>query len=256
MNSIDFGEVQQYAIVRLTHVGMLSDKLKKLIDQDLQSQQQELESLNRHDLLKEPDLMLEAAKEGYKTIGGYKQLEKKEPERVHRMYLQSHLQMEKHRRTIELELSQQVYPNLTWSSLVLISMALFEEVITLICDYLSQTRGYRIKMNDLRGRSALHRCKMFLTKVVEIEFDFGASPHWQKVNGHQTVRNLIVHNSGVLDNSSQADAVRKFVDGGNTSLSITDGGLAIEREYIYEVIDDAQNWMLELFDAIKKDEIF
>ena len=94
--------------------------------------------------------------------------------------------------------------------------------------------------------------KRYFKKVVQVDYQFSKSSSWERIRGHQEIRNLLVHNGGLLDESERSNKVRRFIKHRRISISIEDGSLSIQKNYIKELITDLQQILTEMFDALKK----
>ncbi|MFI5252386.1 MAG: hypothetical protein ACHQQQ_08155 [Bacteroidota bacterium] len=252
MNNSEFIEIQHYTISRLTALWILSGRLNHLFGEKAQELTKNLESVSNDVLLQEKDLADEAAN---CTIREIMELKIKDPQRVEQIYRQIALKFKTIILPMEIELYGQSYPILTLSAMAIMAFAMFEQGIALFCDVLGQISKTKVKLNDINGHSTIDKAQSYLVKVIEINYDFSQSIVWSRIKGHQAVRNLLVHNLGLLDDSERTKLVRTFIDRSIPGLSIIDGSLKIQFEYIEELVKDYQYWLEEIYDSPKLKEL-
>ena len=251
MNISEFNDLKHNVIVRLNQVALLSRRLEELLNQHSKIQVDELSELSNHPLMNGPDYSKLAADEGYRTISEVERLQKKDPERYKNIMMQEELKYRRGFIEFESLMAKNIYPNLTLSSLVILAFATFEQNLSLICNALSDLRTIKLRLSDLNGHSTLDKAQRYLIRVLEIPFDFSKSKRWQSIRGHQEVRNLLVHNGGLIDDSDKYDNLRKFIKSHKSVLAVRDNFLILQQDYIEIMIEDSQQFLLEMFDKIK-----
>ena len=252
MDKNGFDSLDRYLILDLTRLWMLSEKLNSFLAKDAEEHSLRIAELARHPLMKEKDLTEEAAKDGYRTLGDLQKLSKKDPQRAQQIMMQSGLRLQHTLLDVDLRLSQYIYPNITVSSMVIMAFAMFERSLLSTCLALAETWSYKLTLSDLAGHSTLDKVQRYLRKVVQVDYRFSKSSSWERIKGHQEIRNLLVHNGGLLDESERSDKVRKFIKHRRISISIEEGSLSIQKDYIKELITDLQQLLTDMFDALKK----
>jgi CDP-glycerol glycerophosphotransferase (TagB/SpsB family) len=251
MSKLSYQNFKNHIITRLTQVWLLSNKLKVLLNENKYEKKNELNELLEEDLLQEPDLMNIASEEGILTNLEYEDLQKNNPKRAKRIEEQINLKMHKVFLESDISLLENSYPDIVWSSLSIMTMSVFEVNIKLICRYINIFLGMEFDINEMNGRSIVERGKNFIQKIENIDYQFSTSQNWQKIRGHQTVRNLIIHNGSFIDSSSYSRKVISFMKNSDTSLSVNENRLVIGKNYVNEVGRDTQDWLQELFSALE-----
>jgi len=108
----------------------------------------------------------------------------------------------------DLHLNQQKYPSLHRESLIITIFNFLEHELNSLCEKLYESTDSSLKLRDINGKG-VERAQLFLTKVAKIDFSaFGSE--LSVIKGVNLVRNLIVHNGGLLSGNSDAK-VNKFV---------------------------------------------
>jgi len=240
MDKNGFDSLDRYLILDLTRLWMLSEKLNSFLAKDAEEHSLRIAELARHPLMKEKDLTEEAAKDGYRTLGDLQKLSKKDPQRAQQIMMQSGLRLQHTLLDVDLRLSQ------------FMAFAMFERSLLSTCLALAETWSYKLTLSDLAGHSTLDKVQRYLRKVVQVDYRFSKSSSWERIKGHQEIRNLLVHNGGLLDESERSDKVRKFIKHRRISISIEEGSLSIQKDYIKELITDLQQLLTDMFDALKK----
>ncbi|MHC5129073.1 hypothetical protein ACYST8_23820 [Pseudomonas inefficax] len=118
----------------------------------------------------------------------------------------------------DLHLNQYKYPALHRESLLITIFSFLEHQLNSLCEILQQSVGGSLKLGDLYG-SGVERALLYLSKVAEVDLSsFGAE--LPRIKGVNLVRNILVHNGGVLPSDSNAK-VNKFIE---QSAGISAGG--------------------------------
>jgi hypothetical protein len=252
---IDSGDILRYSIVRLTNLWVLSGNVGKWYDEHVGSLHVRLEALSKDELLLGPNLAEEAAKDGFKTLADYRHLRATDLERANRIAQQFAARFSQTLVGVEMALSRSFYPTVIWSSFAVMAVALFEDSLSLLCDYLGKKAGIDLRLNDLRGSSIMERCKIFFQKVLILNHDFETSESWTRLTIHRRVRNFIVHSGGILDDSERAGTVKKYIRQGKTSLVLLQGGaISVPQQYVEELVQDAQIWLEEVKPTMREFE--
>ncbi|MFH1198192.1 MAG: hypothetical protein V1720_20990, partial [bacterium] len=241
-------ELKHFSIVRLTHIYLLSEKLECFMsDQKIIITTKKNEILN-NELLTLPDLISEAHKDGYTTIGEYLHLKEIEPDRFQKILEQSGLKTAKLWVELEDQLFQHLFPNLTWSSLFLISMSHLEYCLVLFCEYMAKQKKAILKLSDISGHSTYEKFILYNNKVIQNNYKFNKSILWSNIKNHQSVRNLLVHNNGLIDSTPKAITVKNIIESGNVNINWNSNMvLEFSKKYLEDVITDIQNWIIEYF---------
>jgi len=201
-------------------------------------------------LFKEKDFAEIAAQMGYRTISQVTELGKKDPELVSKIYRQMQLKLQHGFLTVELKLYSEIYPSITLSSLAIMAFAVFEQSLSLVCSALADMHNLKLGLPDLAGHSTLEKAQCYFTRVLGLKIEFARSSKWQRIKGHQDVRNLLAHNGGFLDDSERSERIAKFVKSNKVGLRIEKGTLQIDKVYVEKLVNDIQEWLIDLFDLI------
>ncbi|GAA5140130.1 hypothetical protein [Alloalcanivorax gelatiniphagus] len=134
----------------------------------------------------------------------------------------------------ELHLNQQKYPTLHRESLVITVFNFLEHQLNSLCHIFYESISSNLKLKDIHGQG-VERALLFLTKVVNIDLaSFGAE--LPAIKGVNLVRNIIVHNGGVLPSDAHAK-VNKFVSEAEHISGSAGRGVNIHAEFIAYFID-------------------
>lgn len=149
--------------------------------------------------------------------------------------------------------SKHSFPNLSWHSLTIMSISQLEFNIILISDLLREKLGINDKLENRSNKNFLEISKNYFKDEAGLNFDWGSSDEWRKICGHYKIRNVIVHNSGIVNLSSYSTEIKAFAKKYNEEvISVEDGWLDLSRKYVIEVVQDSQEWLVDLFNAIEK----
>lgn len=245
-------DLEHFSIVKLTHIYLLSMRLDSFISQETQKLKDRKEKLGEHKLIQLPNLMDKAYTEGIICGKDYMKLKEEDPERYKTIFEQSGLLLSKTMLETENILFGNIFPTITWSSLFLISMSHLEYSLILICNYFTEIKKIKLKLSDLNGNSTYEKFILFISKVVEMKYLFEESTFWQKIKNHQKVRNLLIHNNGLIDDTVRAKVVKKIIRDGHINLKWNNNMILLfTQEYLEDVINDCQDWMQEFFNKLK-----
>jgi len=241
-------DLERYSIVRLTQIFLLANSLNLFISDKKDVLDQKKIEIYNHPLSKLPDLMSEANSEGIKTISDFLQLQEKNPERYEKIFTQSGLMFSKTWTEVESNLFQHLYPNILWASLFIIAISHLEYCLQLYCDYAARVKTLPRKVQDISGNSTYEKFVTYNSKVIQNNFEFNNSIFWQNIRNHRAVRNLLVHNNGLINNSNKAQKVKNLINSGKVNLGWNENMvLEFTKDYLRKVIEDIQNWMQEYF---------
>lgn len=129
----------------------------------------------------------------------------------------------------DLHLNKYKYPSLHRESLVITVFNFLEYQLNSLCQIFYESIDSDLTLKDIHGRG-VERALLFLTKVVNIDFSsFGAE--LQIIKGVNLVRNIIVHNGGVLPSDAHTK-VNTFVSGAVHISGTAGRGINIHAEFI------------------------
>ncbi len=127
---------------------------------------------------------------------------------------------------------------LLYSSVFIHIYGVFESSMLDLC---KAKRGkHRLAASDLAGHG-IERCKTYLTKVVQVPFDFGKSQEWGRIQNYGHVRNCLVHSAGRIDGMSVEDKLRKFAKS-HPQFDAAADELTINEQFCREVIQTCMDF--------------
>jgi hypothetical protein len=109
---------------------------------------------------------------------------------------------------IAMEQYDDLFPVLLGSSFIIVLVSTFERELSTYAETVRQVGNNEIKSADLRG-SFHEQFKTYLSKVAKLSFDFN-SDEWNDIKGLIEVRNAIVHNAGIVDDSARGRTIKIF----------------------------------------------
>lgn len=249
MKKYSIDQLLDYAQLRLTHLWLLARKLSQLFDRELKERTNNFsQNYNQFD----NTLFEQMEKEGILTPRNLKTLSTADPDKVEFFIGQLAQRITGTLLLVDIGLLKDVFPNIVWSSIFVISMGHFEDSLKRISDLLGEQKGCKIKVNDLYGLSISEKSKKFLTDVVLFDFDFGSSKSWNFIKNHQSVRNLVIHNGGYLDDSSFSNKAKGIIMH-EPELSVNKDKMIIFSEaYVLKVIERVSLFFEEITGSLRK----
>lgn len=121
-----------------------------------------------------------------------------------------------------------LYPNILWSSIFLTAYSTFENSLTDICKFLQDGNSDDIKLNDL-GHKGIHRAKVFIKKVVKLDFP-DETEQWSFIKNSNLIRNCLIHGSGDLSQYKETDQIKRFITPAH-GLREMENKLIVEKEF-------------------------
>lgn len=81
-----------------------------------------------------------------------------------------------------------------------------------ICNHHHFKCATRISVKDLKGNSDLEKCKLYLTKICNIDFN-KLNPEWQFIQDAKEIRNLFIHHRGEFKNGNdnRTKRIKNFI---------------------------------------------
>jgi hypothetical protein len=238
-------DLEHYILSRLNQLGYLAERLHELISGDAESYRK-----RKNEITADPHYSQNLPEEAHLPLRKLKEYVRAEPEKGKIIVKQIELSFELSRVDLDLKLSEEIFPSLTFSSLALLGYAMFDEGLIRMCNILADTKGYTVRLSDLAGQNTIEKTRNYLSKVASVHYDFEHSSSWLRVRSHQDVRNLLAHNGGVLDDSQRAQKVRQFMSSQKTALTERDNRLVLNERYVEEMINDLQDWMIPVFEML------
>ena len=109
---------------------------------------------------------------------------------------------------IAMEQYDELFPVLLGNSFIIILVSTLERELSTYTETVGRASHIDIKSSDLKG-SFHEQFKTYLSKVARLSFDFDAK-EWSDIKGLIEVRNAIVHNAGVIDDSPRGRTINTF----------------------------------------------
>jgi len=124
-------------------------------------------------------------------------------------------------------------------STLLLIYSFFENDLKKLCNLFTKLQKTNIILNDLSGKG-IKKCRSFLTKVADLNFDGKINKNWETLSNYQALRNHLAHNSNLETKSKnkikKLDGVNIFKDEINLHFIILDHFLK-EIGNFYRAID-------------------
>ena len=148
--------------------------------------------------------------------------------------------------SIAIERFEEQFPTLLTSSFIITLVSTLERELSKYCDTAARFSNIRIRLSDLRG-SFHDQFKNYLSNVVKMSFDF-QSDNWKDIKGLIEVRNAIVHNDGILEDSSRANTIRNL---NKRYPTLTIKGEVVEPTMLFcnQMIQVVHDFLVSLTDA-------
>ena len=112
------------------------------------------------------------------------------------------------------------FPNLLRSSNLTNILCVFEIALKDYCENYAYNHNIKLTLRDLRGASDFEKIKIFLTKIVKINFD-NINKEWNYIDNCRIVRNKFVHHQGItyiVDNDFKK--INQFITENTDVISI------------------------------------
>lgn len=118
------------------------------------------------------------------------------------------------------------FPNLQRLSSLITLYSFLESELNNLCDLLIEENAYKITLKDLNGKG-INRAVKFLKKIEGLSINTN-SKNWNEITRIRELRNLIVHNNGILSDKEQPYVnSNKFLKGNiGDEVTILEGFLA------------------------------
>lgn len=148
--------------------------------------------------------------------------------------------------SLDLHEKQEKYPFIHRTSLLITIYSFLENTLNDLCHTLSQSVGSDVKLSDLQG-NGIERALLYLSKVAAFDLSKmgGTLPY---IKGINKIRNIIVHNGGVLP-SSPEHKVHAFIERTKSMSGHPDCNVRFEDAFINEVI----KVLIQFFNELDKE---
>jgi hypothetical protein len=166
---------------------------------------------------------------------------KKYPEDVHDEIIEYH--------SWDFYLNQEKYPSIHRKSLVITIYSFLEIELNNLCGILSQSVDSNLKLKDINGKG-FERAQTYLSKVANLDFSRmgGTLPF---VKGVNNLRNLLVHNDGILPHNPN-DAINTFVTNQKNIMGEPGSIVRFNSAFIEELIEKLIQFFSELDIEVQK----
>lgn len=143
-----------------------------------------------------------------------------------------------------------VFPNILNNSLLVTIYSYLESTLFDISRHKESQNPKLIKINDLRG-DGIELYRNYLKKVHAIKFP-DTSDEWKRITVYRKIRNFIIHNDRILDNSKNAENIRQFAEQFPKLISINQfDQISVSEQSNIDFIDVVQNFLMDLLEKSK-----
>lgn len=138
------------------------------------------------------------------------------------------------------------FPNILRYSLFVMCYTFLEHELISLCKYIRRNRNYEISHTDIKG-NGIFKAKTYLKKVAKIEFPDQITS-WGNIVNYNKIRNLIVHNDGLLDSEKKYKEMKKLIETNELLITISEQRkIMLSEKSCPEVIKDIESFFKELF---------
>ena len=183
------------------------------------------------------------------TVSEFKKLWKEDPKQAQEFLKPHGYKMYDASLKLRFELSSRIFPSILWSSLLVMIIAHFENSLLLICDTLAIEQGEKLTIKHISGNSISEKAKIFLNKVLVINFDFGLSEHWKDIRMYRKIRNVIIHHGGYLKDSDYRD-LKTIIENSNIINLAEDSLVSFDIKFVDQALTSVSLFFEELFSTI------
>lgn len=147
---------------------------------------------------------------------------------------------------------EDIFPRTFRNSFIVVLWATFESTIKEVANYLYKNTETKLKMSDIRG-NFLERVEKYFDYVVNVSLKLSQEARL-KLKNLYTLRNVIVHGNGVLENLEQKtqnklqEWEKQFGE-----FEIKSGKIIFKKEYLKESYDLVNEITSELIKRVKKE---
>lgn len=112
-------------------------------------------------------------------------------------------------------------------------ISVIESELKRICDHFGYHKKQLFTIDDMRGTDDLEKCKDYLKRIADINFDV-VNIEWQYIRNCKALRNKIVHQDGRVKNSDQN--LINFIRG-NSSIEVEESPSIYDDHVTFTIID-------------------
>lgn len=137
------------------------------------------------------------------------------------------------------------YPSLQRRSALITLYSFFEHELNKVCSLFQQTENYKVSLGDISGKGIV-QARTYLSKIALLNLE-QSEIHWKTVRDIQSVRNLLVHTDGKLDNLRHA-ALIQYIN--SSEFLDRDDEITIRNGYLHHVLSVFTAYFAQINDAI------
>jgi len=244
MISETISNLEKYIHNKLMLLFFFAGRFEKIIDNDLNHQKRMLQKASKeYDSVK--DLKL-----NYLTFGRLAEIEKEDPNLYGNILKNFGSSIQKSIIELNINVAENNFKELGLNSIFLMSFAFFENAIVKVCTEIGNEKNIKIGLSDIKG-STLDAVKIYLTKVLLIDYNFSKNINWNLIIKYQKIRNYITHYGNSIFNDDkllQISNVIKDLD----NIIISKNEIIIEKEFITNSLKVYEKLFKSLFKQINK----
>ncbi len=146
------------------------------------------------------------------------------------------------------------FENTIFSSFFVTIYFYLESELTRYCRDLEKKHQEKLSLSDIVG-NGVQRAITYLVKVQHIDFSLGNSKEWEKIQNYNVLRNCIVHNQGMLDESfdkNQREKLLKFIQRPNSNLQVKYKLCILNKDFCLESLDTIKLFLHSILFATVK----
>ncbi|MFA4935495.1 MAG: hypothetical protein WC568_06635 [Candidatus Methanoperedens sp.] len=139
----------------------------------------------------------------------------------------------------------ELYPNIHRKSFIITCYSYFEKELFTLCKNLKESKQYSLDVTNSEGKG-IEKVKNYLNEVRYFDISkHNKTKTWPEITNIRKIRNLIVHNDGILDRLDKDKAIRKYI-AGRSDISIKGDEIIIDPDYCRHVVDTLEKFHTEI----------
>ncbi|MDZ5784465.1 hypothetical protein [Marinococcus luteus] len=139
----------------------------------------------------------------------------------------------------------EVFPEIMRNSTLISLFSFFENTLVSYCE---KYKGSEKKLEDMNGGSTIDKVKKYIKEFINKEFDSN-SKEWMFIKDLQKVRNCIVHQNSIIEDSKHKKAIYNIIEK-NSKLEIYKGKIIIREGYLEEAISNMRIYFNNFNEAL------
>ena len=143
----------------------------------------------------------------------------------------------------------QLFPSELRTSLITSVMSFLEKHVNDVSEGLAKVQRTSVTHRDMRG-SGIPRARIFLTRICRLSLP--SNKQWDEVNELLQLRNMLVHNAGVLEAVSERRRVLELKKRLPGIAYTDDGGFELQRELCMYALDTSDRFVSALTGEVKR----